>query len=133
MLRRNFLTVSAAGVAMAASERGFGQGSASAAAGRTGYVSVQGFKVYYEDHGAGDALVLLHGGLGSTASFDEMLPELTKIRRVITVDLQGHGRTDGADRPLRLDVMAAMVAGVLRQLTSKRPTCWGTRWERRWR
>ena len=77
MLRRNFLAVSAAGMAMAASERGFGQGSASTAAGRTGYVPVNGFKVYYEDHGAGDALVLLHGGL-LTIELSSKLSKVTK-------------------------------------------------------
>lgn len=114
MLRREFLAVSAAGMTMAASDPGFGQGSGSTDAATTGYALVNGLKVYYEAHGTGEALVLLHGGLGSTASFDGISPELTKIRRVITVDLQGHGRTEGADRPIRLDVMAGMVAGVLK-------------------
>lgn len=116
MLRRDFLAVSAAGMTMAASDAGFGQGGGSTNAATTGYALVNGLKVYYEAHGAGEALVLLHGGLGSTASFDGILPELTKIRRVITVDLQGHGRTEGADRPLRMEIMAGMVAGVLKNL-----------------
>lgn len=116
MLRRDFLALSAAGMTMAASGAGFGQGGGSTNATTTGYALVNGLKVYYEAHGAGEALVLLHGGLGSTASFDGILPELTKIRRVITIDLQGHGRTEGGDRPLRMEIMAGMVAGVLKNL-----------------
>lgn len=115
MLRREFLVVTTGGMAMAASGLEFGQSDASKGAATTGYASVDGLKVYYETHGTGEALVLLHGGLESTASFDGMLPELTRTRRVITVDLQGHGRTEGADRPMRLDLMSDMVAGVLKK------------------
>jgi hypothetical protein len=60
---------------------------------RTGYANVNGVKLYYEIHGSGEPMVLLHGGLGASGMFGEILPLLSKTRQVITVDLQAHGRT----------------------------------------
>jgi hypothetical protein len=67
------------------------------AAGR--YADVNGIRLYYEIHGAGKPLVLLHGGLGAGSMFGANLPALAKGRQVILVDLQGHGRTADVDRP----------------------------------
>src|SRR5688572_28324704 len=64
------------------------------------YAEVNGIKLYYEIHGAGKPLVLLHGGLGAIEMFGPNLPVLAKTHRVIAVDLQGHGRTADIDRPL---------------------------------
>jgi pimeloyl-ACP methyl ester carboxylesterase len=70
---------------------------------RSGYAPVNGLRLYYEISGAGEPLVLLHGGLGMTGMFGELLPRLAEGRQVIAVDLQGHGRTADIDRPLRQD------------------------------
>src|SRR5215208_6551222 len=56
------------------------------------YADVNGIKLYYEVHGSGRPLILLHGGLGAIEMFGPNLPALAKGRRVIAVDLQGHGR-----------------------------------------
>ncbi|TDB77052.1 alpha/beta fold hydrolase [Micromonospora sp. KC723] len=81
-----------------------------------GYAKVNGLRLWYEVHGAGRPLVLLHGGYGTTGMFAPILPALTTRRRVIAVDLQGHGRTADIDRPLRYESMADDVAGLLRHL-----------------
>lgn len=83
---------------------------------QTGYAPVNGLQMYYEIHGAGEPMVLLHGGLGSTLMFGEVLPRLAQNRQVIAVDLQGHGRTADIDRPIRLEFMADDVAGLIRHL-----------------
>lgn len=57
------------------------------------YAEVNGINLYYEVHGAGRPLILLHGGLGSGEMFGPILPQLAEHLRVIAVDLQGHGRT----------------------------------------
>ena len=58
----------------------------------SGYVSVNELKMYYETHGKGAPLVLIHGG-GSTirTSFGRVLHSFTNERQVIAVELQGHG------------------------------------------
>ena len=65
------------------------------------YAEVNGLSQYYEEHGSGEPLVLLHGGVAGSEIFAAMLPALAAGRRVILVDLQGHGRTAEIDRPLR--------------------------------
>ena len=60
---------------------------------KSGRVEVNGVNYYYEIHGSGEPLLLLHGGLGSIDMFRPMLPKLSEHRQVIAVDLQGHGRT----------------------------------------
>jgi pimeloyl-ACP methyl ester carboxylesterase len=81
-----------------------------------GYAPVNGLKVYYEVHGTGEPLILLHGGLGSTGMFDPILPALSAHHRVIAIDLQAHGRTADIDRPFSLPALAEDVAGVMRHL-----------------
>ncbi|MEU8374527.1 alpha/beta hydrolase [Micromonospora sp. NPDC048894] len=80
------------------------------------YADVNGLRLWYEEHGDGPPLVLLHGGYGSTETFAPILPALAERRRVIAVDLQGHGRTADVDRPLRYESMAYDVAALLRHL-----------------
>ncbi|WP_089243381.1 alpha/beta fold hydrolase [Asanoa hainanensis] len=84
--------------------------------GTGGYADVNGINLYYERYGAGRPLVLLHGGLGSGEMFGPVLPLLAAEHEVITVDLQGHGRTADVDRPLSLDTMAADVAALISHL-----------------
>ncbi|HEY2942790.1 MAG TPA: alpha/beta hydrolase [Vicinamibacteria bacterium] len=83
---------------------------------KTGYAKVNGLNLYYEVHGAGEPLILLHGGLGATEMFAAVLPLLSKTRRVIAVDLQGHGRTADVDRPLSFEAMADDVAALMKHL-----------------
>ena len=91
-------------------------GGADPAGGR--YADVNGLKLYYQVHGGGPArpLVLLHGGLGAIEMFGPNLPALAKGRRVIGVDLQGHGRTADIDRPIDPALMADDVAALVRHL-----------------
>jgi len=84
--------------------------------GTGGYADVNGINLYYETRGSGRPLILLHGGLGSGEMFGPVLPLLAATRRVITVDLQGHGRTADVDRPLDLDVMGADIAALIDHL-----------------
>jgi pimeloyl-ACP methyl ester carboxylesterase len=80
------------------------------------YANVNGIKLYYEIHGSGKPLVLLHGGLGAIEMFGPNLPALAKGRQVIGVDLQGHGRTADIDRPLSVQYMADDVAALIKHL-----------------
>jgi pimeloyl-ACP methyl ester carboxylesterase len=82
----------------------------------SGYAPVNGLEIYFEIHGSGKPLVLLHGGLGFTAMFSPIVPQLAESRRIVAMDLQGHGRTADIDRPLRFELMADDVAGVLQFL-----------------
>jgi len=88
---------------------------------RGGYAPVHGLKMYYEIHGQGQPLILIHGGLGSSGMFDAILPELSKGHKVIAVDLQAHGRTADLDRPLSYQAMADDIA----ELTSLSRDAWG--------
>ena len=82
-----------------------------------GYTSVNGLNMYYEIHGEGQPLVLLHGAFsGIGTSFGRVLPGLAKARQVIAFELQGHGRTADIDRPLTVEGMADDVARALPQL-----------------
>src|SRR5262249_12924901 len=80
------------------------------------YADVNGISLYYEEHGWGKPLVLLAGGDGSGEMFGAILPLLAGGRRVITVDLQGHGRTADVDRPLRFQTMGDDIAALIRHL-----------------
>src|SRR5688500_10525758 len=80
------------------------------------YADVNGIKLYYEIHGVGKPLVLLHGGLGAGSMFGPVLPALAAKHRVILVDLQGHGRTADIDRPLDIRFMADDIAALIRHL-----------------
>jgi pimeloyl-ACP methyl ester carboxylesterase len=81
------------------------------------YVKVNGLDMYHEIHGDGPPLVLLHGAMGTINScFANLLPGLAKMRKVIAVELQGHGHTPDIDRPLSYPQMAEDTAGLLRAL-----------------
>ena len=80
------------------------------------YADVNGVSLYYEEHGSGQPLILLHGGLGSGDMYAPILPALAAGRQVITVDLQAHGRTADVDRPLRYETLGDDVAGLIRHL-----------------
>jgi pimeloyl-ACP methyl ester carboxylesterase len=80
------------------------------------YADVNGIKLYYETHGTGRPLILLHGGLGAIEMFGPNLPALAKGRQVIAVDLQGHGRTADIDRPLSVELMGDDIAALIKHL-----------------
>lgn len=82
----------------------------------SGYATVNGLKMYYEIHGKGQPLILLHGGLGSTGMFGANLEALSKNRQVIAMDLQAHGRTADIDRPFTMEGMADDVAALMKHL-----------------
>ena len=77
------------------------------------YAKVNGLNLYYEVHGAGRPLVLIHGGLGMTGMYANILPALADGRQVIAVDLQAHGRTADIDHPLRFESMGDDVAALI--------------------
>lgn len=85
------------------------------------YADVNGINLYYEIHGSGRPLVLLHGGLGSGEMFAPILPQLAASHQVITVDLQGHGRTADVDRPIDVRLMADDIAALIDHLGLDKP------------
>lgn len=89
------------------------------------YADVNGIRLYYEIHGSGRPLVLLHGGAGAVEIFDPILPALSSGRQVIAVDLQGHGRTADIDRPLDVRLMADDIAALVRHLGLERADVMG--------
>ncbi|HEV2710669.1 MAG TPA: alpha/beta hydrolase [Edaphobacter sp.] len=79
----------------------------------SGFAPVNGLNLYYEIHGAGQPLILLHGGVSASEAFGPNLKELAKSRKVIAVHLQGHGHTKDINRPLRFESMADDVAALI--------------------
>lgn len=80
---------------------------------------VNGVTVYYETHGPKDGrppLVLLHGGVGGIEMFGPNLAALSQKHHVIALDLEGHGRSGDAERPLRYETMADNVAALLSEI-----------------
>jgi len=92
---------------------------------QTGHALVNGLDMYYEIHGTGRPLVLIHGG-GSTiyTTFGRVLPMFAKNRQVIAVELQAHGHTGDRDSPESFEQDADDVAELLKQLNiSKADLC----------
>jgi pimeloyl-ACP methyl ester carboxylesterase len=85
------------------------------------YAQVNGINLYFETHGAGRPLILLHGGLMSGETFGPTLPTLAERHQVITVDLQGHGRTADVDRPIDARLMAGDIAALIDHLGLDKP------------
>ena len=85
------------------------------------YAEVNGINLYFETHGTGQPLILLHGGLGSGEMFGPTLTELAQQHQVITVDLQGHGRTADIDRPIDIRLMADDIAALIDHLKLDKP------------
>jgi pimeloyl-ACP methyl ester carboxylesterase len=86
-----------------------------------GYAAVNGLKMYYEIHGAGKPLVVLHGAFGWATVY----PTLAKNRQVIAVELQGHGHTADIDRPMTIEQLADDTAALLKQLKIERADFFG--------
>jgi len=80
----------------------------------SGYASVNGIKVYYETFGEGKPLILLHGAFYTIEmNWGELIPELSKSRKVIAIEMQGHGHTPFSERKLSITALASDVEGVM--------------------
>jgi pimeloyl-ACP methyl ester carboxylesterase len=87
----------------------------------TGYAPVNGLKMYYEVHGSGEPVVLLHGAFMTiTNNWTGWIGELSKTRKVIAVEMQGHGRTADIPRDITSENLADDVAALLEQLKISR-------------
>ena len=87
---------------------------------KTGYAPVNGLKMYYEIHGKGDPVILLHGAFMTiTNNWTEMIAELSKTRLVIAVEMQGHGRTADIKRDFSYENLADDIAALLDYLKIK--------------
>ena len=83
----------------------------------TGYAPVNGVDVYWESRGTGGtALVVVHGGFGLTTMFGESLDVLAERRRVIAIELQGHGHTRDIDRPFSYEAFGDDIAALIEHL-----------------
>src|SRR5918995_1036391 len=80
------------------------------------YAQVGDLSMYYELHGQGRPLVLLHGAYMTADTFGPLLPGLAKTRQVIVPEMQGHGRTADIDRPITYEQMADDTAALVRHL-----------------
>src|SRR3954469_1682193 len=100
------------------------------------YAKIHGLDLYYEEHGSGEPLpqgdpgdgeplVLLHGGFHAGEMFGAILPQLSEGRRVIAVDLQGHGRSADSERPLRPELMADDIAALIEHCGPERADVMG--------
>jgi pimeloyl-ACP methyl ester carboxylesterase len=86
-------------------------------ASNSGYAPVNGIKVYYEVYGEGRPIVLLHGAFYTIdMNWAQLIPELSKTRKVIAIELQGHGHTQFSDRKLSFPALASDVEGVMDHL-----------------
>lgn len=80
----------------------------------SGYASANGTKVYYEVYGEGKPIILLHGAYYTIEmNWGQLIPELAKARKVIAIELQGHGRTPFSDRKLSRATLASDVEKVM--------------------
>lgn len=81
-----------------------------------GYAPVNGLSMYYEIHGTGAPLVVLHGSFMTIELMGKLIPELARSRQVIAVEFQGHGHTADIDRPITYEHLADDTAVLLRYL-----------------
>ncbi len=83
----------------------------------SGYAPVNGTKIYYEVYGEGNPIVLLHGAFYTiNMNWNQLIPELSKNRKVIAIELQGHGHTPFSERKLSFPALASDVEGVMNYL-----------------
>src|SRR5213592_525804 len=92
---------------------------------KTNLANVNGIQLGYQEFGHGKPVVLLHGGFGSLEMFGPNIQLLAKGHRVIGVDLQSHGRSPAADRPMRFETMADDIAALIGSLGLERAAVMG--------
>ena len=83
---------------------------------RGSYARVNGLDLYYELDGSGQPLVVLPGSFWTIEAMGELVPQLAATRRVIAVELQGHGHTADIERPLSFESLADDIAALIRHL-----------------
>jgi pimeloyl-ACP methyl ester carboxylesterase len=84
---------------------------------KSGYAPVNGIEVYYEVYGEGKPLILLHGAFYTIEmNWGQLIPELSKTRKVIAIEFQGHGHSPYSDRKLDIATLARDVEGVMNYL-----------------
>ncbi|GCE31549.1 alpha/beta hydrolase [Dictyobacter alpinus] len=89
------------------------------------HAPVNGINLYYEVHGTGKPLIMLHGGFGTFDMFSALSPTLMREHQVIGVDLYAHGRTALTDRPIDFAQMADDIAGLIDYLELEKPDILG--------
>lgn len=89
------------------------------------YASINGLNLYYEIHGSGQPLVVLPGAFWDIEAMGELIPRLAATRRVIGVELQGHGHTADIDRLLRFELLADDIAALIRHLELEQADLFG--------
>src|SRR6266550_5722421 len=119
MLRRRLIGNSVAGMILATTSLALPKERNTSGV-KTGYAPVNGLKLYYEIHGSGEPLILLHGGVVGITMFGPNVAALAEKRKVIAVELQGHGHTADIDRPLSFEAMADDIAGLMKYLAIER-------------
>jgi pimeloyl-ACP methyl ester carboxylesterase len=119
MLRRRLIANSVAGIILATTTLAFSQERTSSAV-KNGYAPVNGLKLYYEIHGHGEPLILLHGGVVGISMFGSNVAALSEKREVVAVELQGHGHTADIDRPLSYEAMSDDIAALMKYLGFER-------------
>src|SRR5436190_21871986 len=92
---------------------------------KTNLARVNGIELGYQEFGKGKPLVLLHGGFGSVEMFGPNIQPLAAGNRVIGVDLQSHGRSPAADRPMKFEAMADDIAALIKSLGLERAAIMG--------
>jgi pimeloyl-ACP methyl ester carboxylesterase len=89
------------------------------------YAEVNGLEMYYEIHGTGHPLVVLHGAYMTIETMGEIVSSLAETRQVIAVELQGHGHTADIDRPLSYEQMADDVTALLAEISIEKADVFG--------
>jgi pimeloyl-ACP methyl ester carboxylesterase len=92
---------------------------------QTGYAPVNGLEMYYEVHGEGEPLVVLHGAYMTADAMGEIVRMLAETRKVIAVELQAHGRTADIERPIIYEQMADDVAALIEHLGIEKADLFG--------
>jgi len=82
----------------------------------SGTVNINGLEMYYQVHGEGEPLVLIHGGLMTIEAWGPFLPALAETRKVYAIELEGHGRTVDLDRPLSIRQFSEDVGGFIEEV-----------------
>jgi pimeloyl-ACP methyl ester carboxylesterase len=93
---------------------------------QSGYAPVNGLDMYYEIHGEGSPLVVLHGSFMTVGLMGQIIPDLARTRQVIAVELQGHGHTADTDRPITYEHLADDTAALLQYLGIARADIYGS-------